>query len=380
MKRRRARFFDRHAIPIVAAALVVLIAINVFLVLAPKVAPPLAGIPIAHLRKAVVMATPRPLQRPDYERGMVFPVSSATGIGDDGWRTGLSQIARGSGAQWLELPVPMTQTTPSSIQMSTAHTPSPDAYARAIQDAHAAGYKVFLVPEHLVGTPGDWSGQIAFPSTSAQQSWFDELYNVYSPYVVAASSAGVDQVAVGTELMAMQQDAPASMWTEYIGRLHRVYSGKLTYDENWYSALIETPPAFFASPYLWAIGVSEYIPLVDTQSTLAKSQMKTLWQTRVQGPLDRLSSRVGKPLLLCELGYRNSWDLGWMPWDTTTHLPHDGAQQAAAFSAALLLSLADPHIVGSFVFGWQGAGAFDLHADTSALNAIKAVYKKEGRR
>jgi hypothetical protein len=371
-------WFERYAVALFVGSLVFVLVINAALIMWPD--SPGAPVVVVHRpteTRVVPTAAPRPLVRPSFERGMVFPRWGAASYGpaDTAWRTGLSTIHARTGAQWLEMPLQFEQANGESTSLSANSLPSLAHFRAAVQQAHRAGYKLFVTPLFLVHISGGWAASIQLPVGADQQKWFTSLFTLYAPYLKIAEEEHVEQVSLGTELVWMQQYADPALWTGYLHRVHALYSGSITYDSNW-SEIWNDIPSWMTDPDLSAIGVSEYIQLTATQSRIDPAQIATLWQTSIQAPLDAFSVRLGKPIFLSEIGYRNSFDTLWNPWDATVHLPADETERIAAITAALSLSFADTHIVGMFWWGWTDTGAFDLLPDTQAQTIIATYYER----
>ena len=314
--------------------------------------------------------------RPTFERGIVFPRWGKDGFSpkDTAWTTGLTAIHAQTGAQWLELPIPLGQDNGQSVTVSNDGAPLPQYVRKAVAAAHIDGYKVFMVPLHLVNIPEGWAASVQFTTYDEESAWFNSLFAAYKPYLQIAQDEGVEQVSIGTELVWMQANASPVLWNHYIDNIRSVYHGNLTYDTNW-GDIYNSIPTWMHNPHLSAIGVSEYIPLTDTQSSVDKSQIQGLWAQKIQAPLDDFSQRSGKQIILSEIGYRNSWDTFWHTWDYSSHLPLNPQAQADGVNAALTLSFADPHIQGTFFWGWQDTGPFDL-AGHPAVGVMHSWYTK----
>jgi hypothetical protein len=371
-------WFERYAVLLFVGSIAVVVIINAALMLLPD--SPSVPVVVAHhptQTRVVPTPTPRPLVRPNFERGIVFPRWGAASYGpsDTAWKTGLSTIHARTGAQWLEMPLQFEQANGQSTALSAKSLPSIEHFQTAIQQAHRAGYKLFVTPLFLVHISGGWAASIQLPSVADQKKWFSSLSTLYTPYLKIAQKEHVEQVSLGTELVWMQQYADPTLWTGYLHRVHALYSGTITYDSNW-SEIWNDIPSWMADPDLSAIGVSEYIQLATTQSRIAPAQIAALWQQNIQAPLDAFSIRAGKPIFLSEIGYRNSFDTLWSPWDATVHAPADETERIAAITAALSLSFADTHIMGMFWWGWTDTGAFDLKPDSMAQNIIATYYER----
>jgi len=310
-------------------------------------------------------------KRPNFEAGIVFPQWSADGYGLN-WQQQLPTIHTQTGARWMEMTVFLSQATDYSTQVGTnSSTPTVQSFAGGIRAARAVGYHVFVVPLMGVTTPAEqWAGTIQFSNTADETQWFDSYWHALQPYVLAATQAGADQLAIGTELVWLQQYAPAALWDTLIARMHSIFPGILTYDMNW-SSLGLTLPAWMSNPQLAVIGVSEYIPLVNDHIRVDPQQIPGLWKTIIRSALDSASINLNKPIIITEIGYRNTADTlynSWSPYSTVS--PADPTEQAAACNAALVNVIPDPYIAGIFFWGWDGVGGFKL----SGQPAVNVLY------
>lgn len=300
-----------------------------------------------------------------FEKGIVFPQWSPTayGFGNPEWQQGLRDISMQTGARWIEMPILFTQTSSTSTQVSTGQgTPTVESIIEGISAAQNLGYHIFIVPLIDVDNPPGiaWAASIHFSTPLEEEEWFDSYWQVLKPYIVAAEQMGVDEVAIGTELEWLQQNAPGSLWNILIARVRSVFSGTITYDMNW-SSLGLTLPAWMSNPHLDMLGVSEYMPLVSTRMRVDPAEIFPLWRDTVKKALDNVAIHLGKPVLISEIGYRNSADTLYHPWfPTSTASPADPVEQAAACDAALANAISDPHIAGIFFWGWDNVGGFKL--------------------
>ena len=314
----------------------------------------------AYLTPARVAVEPIvPIHRPAFQTGMVFPQwnTSAYSTQDKNWSTGLKGIQTQTGARWVEMTVNFYQSSLTSTTVRTTEkTPTPEAFAQGIRTARAMHYHVFVVPLLTVegttptGTPL-WCGDIRFTTTAEAQQWFDSYWSVFKPYVAAAEAAGAEQLAIGTEYENLQFVVP-SVWEHLIGQVHNTFSGMLTYDMNWSSVAIPIQ-AWMHDPRLSYIGVSTYFPLTTVRQRLDPNAVPMLWRAKIKDQLDALARRVGKPVLISEIGYRNSADALYNPWEKDTHAVVDDGQQAAAYRAALMNIADDPAITGIFFWAWS---------------------------
>lgn len=292
--------------------------------------------------------------RTEFQTGMIFPRwgTDAYTTRDAGWLAGLQQIKQQTAAQWLGLSINLFQPSLISTQVQAdPTTPTPDNIMEGIRLAHAKGYHVFVFPQLTVKGVRSWAGNIEFPTQQLAQAWFNNYWHAFQPYVAAAAQANAEELAIGTEYELLQPADPA-LWNQLIARTRKLFSGSLTYDLNW-SSLYYPLPSWLHNPSLDTVGISLYMPLTDQSERLNPQTLPALWQTTIGTQLDAFAIQINKPVLLSELGYRDSADALYNPWETSTHSPVDQVEQAAAYNAALWSIMSDPYITGVFAWAWE---------------------------
>ena len=308
-----------------------------------------------------------------FQMGVAFPQWGPTAYGesDAKWLTELPEMQAQTAACWVEIPVLFYQSSLSSTVVTQGpSTPSLSSFNYGIHLAHALGLRVFVTPLLQVDGPQPWSGAIKFSTVEQERQWFASYWQAIKPYVVAAAQAGVEQFALGSEYEWLQENAPDSLWNGLISAVRSVFPGTLTYDMNW-TTLQTQPPAWMRNPGLKMIGVSAYLPVIDTPERVDPQRMFGLWKQTVKTALDNFATKLGEPIFISEIGYRNSADALYHSWESTSTAPPDPAEQAAACDAALANILTDQHILGSFFWGWDDAGAFNLNG----LQAATVIHK-----
>lgn len=325
---------------------------------------------------ATVATTPTPSNpslRASFEKGIAFPRWGAAvyGPNDPTWASDVAAMKAQTNAQWIEIVVDMSQIGDSGTVVNpSGDTPTPDDVYVGVLSARQAGLKVFLKPLlHVQQTSDDWSGRVTFATHDAAQQWFQSYWAAYKPYVQAAASAGASQVSLGTEFDLLQQEYP-DQWEWLIQQVSQVFHGPLTYELN-HDALTGAEPAWLRDPRLTYVGVSMYISLQTTPQDISASQIEQLWRQSVTPVLDALSVSLGKPIVLSEVGYRDTADCLYNPWLHTSSAPADPALQGAAYQAALSVALNDPHVAGIYFWAWEN-GVFAPAAP--AIAAIHAAY------
>jgi hypothetical protein len=335
--------------------------------------------PAPHFAPETRIALPRAAtnavkgKRANFESGVVLPEWQPDGYSISSYQTGLQQISAQAGARWIEMPVIFFQSSDTSTQVTTAYsTESVDAVAQGIRTARALGFHVFLNPLLQVqNVSDDWAGRINFSTYQQEQAWFASYWQVFKPYVETAAQNGADQIAIGTEYQWLQQNAPASLWNQLIANIHSVFPGSLTYDLNWEQ---QVPPltSWMKNPLLTTLGISEYISLVSSSTRVDPSVMPALWAQKVKPVIDGLAAELGKPVLITEIGYRNSSDALYTPFLTTSSTPADPVEQAGAYNAALTNVIPDPDIEGIFFWGWENVQG--LQPSPAAVEVLHKWY------
>lgn len=312
-----------------------------------------------------------------FESGIVFPRwrTLAYGGDDGGWLKEFPQMKAQTSACWVEMPVEFQQTSFSSTDLSTGpSTPSISSLTYGIRYARSQGLHVFVSLLVTVTSGNDhWVGKVKLPALAQQKQWFSNYWQTIQPYVVAIQQAGADQLSLGTEIQWLEDNAPATLWNTLISQVHSIFSGTLTYDVNW-SALGTPPLHWMNNPLLKMIGISAYAPILDTAQRVDPKQMPALWASKVKSLVDRYSMELKEPVFLSEVGYRNTADAFYQPWQSQSSAANDPQEQQGACASVLENVLSDPHILGSFFWAWDGSGKLNLK-NSLAAQTIQHYYQ-----
>jgi hypothetical protein len=243
------------------------------------------------------------------QRAVVCPMPIQKGITYAAWSAGAyshpdADLAlghlRATGAEWIGLVVTGYQNNvgATAISINTDVTPTDADLIHAITQAHALGLKVMLKPHVDFSNDTDhWRGEIGTKFTSELQwsAWCDSYRAFIVHYADLAQVYGVDQFAVGTELIGTTQRADD--WRAIIAAVRTHYNGPVTYAANhdgeemqitWWDAV----------DY---IGVDAYYPLTNKNDP-TPGELK-----RHGNPMSRCWRRLPplgtKPILVTEIGY-----------------------------------------------------------------------------
>lgn len=297
--------------------------------------------------------------RPSFQTGVIFPRWGANAYthSDRNYGIGLGEIHDQTGAHWIELSVNFYQTAYDATSVYAGpHTPTPGSLEEGIRMAHERGFKVFIEPLIALDTPApngsSWAGAITFSGhPSDTPKWFEGYWQALKPYFVAAQRAHADQMAIGAEYADLES-APDIYWYWLIAQARSVYSGHITYDMN-FTSLLKSPREWMRDPNLSQLGVSMYMTLAGPNEPIPLSSLPERWAASAGRQLDAFAVKVGRPLFISEIGYRNSADALFHPYAQTSDQPPDPQLQAAAYNAALMYALSDPHVNGIYFWAWS---------------------------
>ncbi|MBN1608969.1 MAG: hypothetical protein JW940_20245 [Polyangiaceae bacterium] len=270
------------------------------------------------------------------------------GYGSDACVRTLHEVAR-LGANWVSI-TPFGRTydlAPTGIDLSfeAPFAQNRLAVARAVEQAHAEGLRVLLVP-HLWVETGQWRGEIDPGSDAGWARWAKAYRTFALSWARVARDARVDMLAVGVELRSWVTTGYAPLFVEIIRAVRDVYPGPLTYAANWDDA---------DKTVIWAevdaIGINAFYPLADTEN--ARPDQLDQGARRVIRRMRKLVADWHKPILFNEFGYTTRKDPALRPWEWPEHMSHvvvDQQAQADAYQALLNVLVNEPGFAGLFVW------------------------------
>jgi hypothetical protein len=222
---------------------------------------------------------------------------------------------------------------------------------RAIADAAARDLTVFMFPILRVEdkSDGGWRG-------SLEPRDLDEFYRSYTDYILRfarlAEKHGVPLLSVGSELGSL--DVQERRWRRVIARVREVYNGRLTYSANWdhYREVKFWDALDFA-------GVTGYFELSDKQKAPREdpdlAQLIHSWREHYMR-LIRWQHRVGKPLILTEVGYLSQRGTAARPWNEGADEQLDLEIQRRCYEAFRRVWDDEPRLEGAYFWNWFGWG------------------------
>ena len=221
-----------------------------------------------------------------------------------------------------------------------------DGSKAAIRTLHKSNVEVMLKPQIWVGH-GAFTGEIEMKT---EENWilFEEQYAAYIlAFAKLAESENVSMLCIGTELGNVVKQRP-QLFFGLIEQVKEVYSGKLTYAENW---------DCFASVPFWSeldyIGVDAYFPITK-KAKPSIDKLKEGWERYI--PIfDSLSAHFDRKILFTEFGYRSVQKCSVEPWgyNRIDKSMVDEKCQMKALKALFMMNWEQDYFAGGFLWKWH---------------------------
>lgn len=218
------------------------------------------------------------------------------------------------------------------------------AVARMIEQAHARGLKVLLIP-HLWVETGGWRGDIEPGSAEGWQRYQRSYRQFVLGWASLAADAGADAFSIGVECKSWSGRF-APVWKGLIADIRARFGGLLTYSANW----DEAEHVVFWSE-LDLIGINAFYPLAQHNGASYAEYLQGA--RRARDDVGRLAHTLEMPVLFVEVGYTTRRDAAVEPWlwpDDMTDVIYDEHEQARALSALVELFAPEPWFAGLFVW------------------------------
>jgi hypothetical protein len=248
--------------------------------------------------------------------------------------------ARDLGATTIAVIPFLWQASPSNPNLKTGSDMSDEALRTAIRQAHQLGLSVVVKPH--IWVPESWAGAIEPDTEQSWTIWFNRYAAELERIARIAADEGAEALAIGTELTKTTQRPE---WNELITTARAIFPRTLFYIAH----NAEEAEAVLFWPKLDAIGVSLYPALgADDDRTGRLDIMRDVAER-----LDALSARLGKPVLVGEIGLRSAKGAAVKPWESAEERvsPVDLQLQADVL-ADWLTALDRPSIHGVLIWRW----------------------------
>jgi hypothetical protein len=232
------------------------------------------------------------------------------------------------------------QAVPSSPDIRRGNDMTDDALRRAIRQARGQGFFVIVKPQ--VWVPESWAGAIEPASEPDWDIWFSRYRGELERIGRIASEEGAHALAIGTELAKTTQRPE---WIALIAAIRAAFPRTLFYVAH-NADEAEAVPFW---PLLDAIGVSLYPSLgADRDRTGRLAVMRA-----VADRLDALAERVGRPIVVGEVGLRSAKGAAAKPWESAEERATTVDMKLQADILAEWLAVLDrPAVHGVLVWRW----------------------------
>jgi hypothetical protein len=232
------------------------------------------------------------------------------------------------------------QADPASDELVRGKDMSDDELRAAIREGHALGLAVVVKPQ--VWVPHSWAGAVAMTSAAAWTQWFANYRTALDGIARIATEEKADALAVGTELVETSQQP---QWSDVIGEVRTLYSGPLFY----FAHNLDEAEKIRFWRQLDAIGVTLYPPLGPDGDRIGR--LATM-SAAAEG-IDALSSRMGKPVIVGEIGLRSAEGAAAKPWESPEERTSRPDPKLQADVLADWLSILDrPSVHGVLIWRW----------------------------
>jgi hypothetical protein len=233
------------------------------------------------------------------------------------------------------------QASPSSPNIESGDDMPDEALRQAIRQARTQGLAVLVKPH--VWVPESWAGAVD-PASSEQswRTWFSGYRRELERIARIAAEENADALAIGTELIKATQRPE---WIDLIAAARAAFPRTLLYVAH----NVEEAEAVPFWPLLDEIGVSLYPPLgADEDHAGRMVVMRTVAER-----LEALSSRIGKPIIVGEIGLRSATGAAAKPWESAEERTTSADPQLQADVLADWLAVLErPAIRGVLVWRW----------------------------
>jgi hypothetical protein len=237
----------------------------------------------------------------------------------------------------------------SDIAVFQGRSPSQATVARTLEQVKRAGMRAALMPVVRLQTrkPYEWRGAIT--PAGGLDAWFASYRRFVIPLASLAERAGARRFVVGSELSSLERYD--EHWRALIGELRARFSGTLTYSANWDHA---HAVGFWDA--LDEVGLTAYFPLVTGDGkSLSSGVLGRAWE-EPRGQIAALARRIGKPVLITEIGYASQRGAAEEPWNDASATEIDLALQQRLYRGFCDAFAEARTTSGFYVWNWFGFG------------------------
>ncbi len=219
---------------------------------------------------------------------------------------------------------------------------------------HKKNIKVMIKPQ--IWIPNGFTGHIKMTS---ETDWvvLEKNYEKFIlDYANIAQVTNSELFCIGTELNSFVTTRP-DFWHQLIKKIQAIYTGKITYAENWDT--FENVPFLSNLDY---IGIDAYFPLSDEKTPEIKNLAKA-WKP-IKSRIQKLSKKFDKKIIFTEFGYQSKDFTAKEPWEHSKKSDVNLTAQENSLAVILASFWDEKWFEGGFLWKWydnheQVGGLFD---------------------
>ncbi|NND31351.1 MAG: hypothetical protein HKN76_02085, partial [Saprospiraceae bacterium] len=239
-------------------------------------------------------------------------------------------------------------------------------YLSVAQQAEACGLSVLIKPHIWMRTDqGKWRSDIDYEDPADFKTWSTNYTNFILHYARLSEEMKSSHFCIGTELSEITRNHP-DYWVGLIREVRKVYGGKIFYAANWYQEY-EHISFWHQLDY---VGIQAYFPICKKDHPTVEDLLAG-WKPYVN-KLKKFSSKVQRPILFSELGYKSTHDAAADPWEWITEANRvskklSAQTQANCYEAFFRSFWNQPWFAGTLIWQWQA------HYDQDKLSTVNSV-------
>lgn len=240
---------------------------------------------------------------------------------------------------------------------------------------HNQKIKVMLKPQIWIPN-GGFTGTIAMKNEDDWLALEKSYENFILDYAQVAQDGKFELFCIGTELSSFVVARPL-YWKKLIQKIKKIYTGKITYAENWDS--------YKKVPFindLDFIGIDAYFPLAK-EKTPTVAAIEKEWKP-IKAALKEFSLKHKKTILFTEFGYQSKDFTTLEPWNFSKTSPVNLIAQRNALEAIFNQFWNEKWFAGGFLWKWydykNAGGIADSDYTVQNKPALKLVsdwFKKK---
>ena len=206
----------------------------------------------------------------------------------------------------------------------------------------ANNFKIMLKPQ--IWIPNGFTGNIKMET---EKDWliFEKNYEKFIlDYAKIAASTNCEILCIGTELNDFVTNRTI-FWNQLLKKIRNVYSGKITYAENW--------DTFEKVPFISEIdfiGIDAYFPLTNEKTPTLKRLAKA-W-IPVKSRIEKLSKKYDKKVIFTEYGYQSKDFTANEPWEHSEKQNVNLLAQQNSLAILLASFWNESWFEGGFLWKW----------------------------